>query len=72
MVMKKPWDVIGDKMIKTAGDKARRGIDNFMEAFKDYEVETIVANLEAGGEGKIPQLKIALQIKMKKRKEEDK
>jgi hypothetical protein len=67
MSMKKPWDVIGDKMMKTAGDKAKRGIDNFMEAFQDYEIETIVANLEAGGEGNTPQLKIALQIKMKKK-----
>lgn len=51
-------------MIKTAGDKARWGIDNFMEAFQDYEIETIVTNIEAGD--KIPEIKIALQIKMKK------
>ena len=76
MFMKKPWDVMGDRAMKTAGDKARRGIDNFVKAFPDYEVETIVANLEVGGKGKIsqlpqPQLKMVLQIKMKKRKEED-
>lgn len=65
MFMKKPWDVLGDKMMKTAGDKAKRGIDNFMEAFQDYEIETIVANIEAGD--KIPEIKIALQIKMKKK-----
>ncbi len=70
MFMKKPWDVLGDKMMKTAGDKAKRGIDNFMEAFQDYEIETIVANIEAGD--KIPEIKIALQIIMKKRKEDDK
>jgi hypothetical protein len=70
MFMKKPWDFFGDKMMKTAGDKAKRGIDNFMEAFQDYEIETIVANIEAGD--KIPEIKIALQIKMKKRKEDDK
>lgn len=57
-------------MMKTAADKAKRGIDNFMQAFQDYEIETIVANIEA--RDKIPEIKIALQIKMKKRKEDDK
>ena len=70
MFMTKIWDVAGDKAMKTAGDKARRGIDNFMKAFPDYEIEHILADIEAGD--KIPQLKIALQIKMKKRKEKDK
>jgi len=66
MFMKKPWDILGDKMMEIVGDKAKRGIDNFMKAFeKDYEVETIIADIEAGG--KIPQLEIALQIKMKKK-----
>jgi len=68
MFMKKPWDILGDKAMEIAGDKARRGIDNFMKAFTDYEVEHVVADIEAVG--KIPELKIALQIKMKKRKEE--
>jgi len=65
MFMKKPWDVLGDKMMKTAGDKAKRGIDNFIEAFQDYEIETIIVNIEAGD--KIPEIKLALQIKMKKK-----
>ena len=65
MFMKKPWDVLGDKMMKTAGDKAKRGIDNFMQAFQDYEIETIVANIETGD--KIPEIKVALQVKMKKK-----
>jgi len=64
MFMKKLWDVLGDKMMKTAGDKARRGINNFMEAFQDYEIETIVANIEAGEN--MPVIKIALDIYMKK------
>lgn len=71
MFMKRPLDFFGDKAMKFAGDKARHGIDNFMKAFKDYEVEHVVANIEAVGK-KIPEIKIALQIKMKKRKEEDK
>ena len=71
MFMTKPWDFLGDKAMKIAGDKARRGIDNFMKAFTDYEVEHVVADIEAVGK-KIPEIKIALQIKMKKRKEEDK
>ena len=70
MFMKKLWDILGDKAMEITGDKARRGIDNFMKAFKDYEVEHVVADIKS--EGKIPELKIALQIKMKKRKEEDK
>ena len=78
MFMRKPWDVLGDNMMKTAGDKARRGVDNFMKAFeKDYEIEHIVADLEARGKGEIlklpqPQLKVALQIKMKKRMKKNK
>lgn len=56
MFMKKPWDVLGDKMMEIVGDKARRGIDNFMKAFQDYEIETIVANIEAGD--KIPEIKM--------------
>jgi len=70
MSMKKPWDILGDKAMEIAGDKARRGIDNFMKAFTDYEVEHVVADIEVVG--KIPELKIALQIKMMKRKEENK
>jgi len=69
--MKKLRDSLGGKAMKTAGDTARHGIDNFMKAFKDdYEVEHVVAEIEVVG--KIPQLKIALQIKMKKRKEVNK
>lgn len=56
--------------MEIAGDKARRGIDNFMKAFTDYEVEHVVADIEVVG--KIPELKIVLQIKMMKRKEENK
>ena len=70
MFMIKPWDFVGDKTMEIAGDKARRGLDNFMKAFKNYEVEHVVADIKVGG--KIPELKIALQIKMKKGKEEDK
>ena len=66
MFMKKSWDILGDNVMKIAGDKAKRGIDNFMKAFADYEVEHVVADIEAVG--KIPEIKIALQIKMKKRK----
>lgn len=73
MFMKKSWDILdilGDNAMKTAGKKARQGIDNFMKAFEDYEVEHIVADIEVAG--KIPTPKFALQIKMKKRKGEDK
>ena len=66
MFMTKPWDFLGAKAMETAGKKAKQGIDNFMKAFTDYEVEHVVADIEAVG--KIPELKIALQIKMKKRK----
>jgi len=70
MFMTKPWDFVGDKAMEIAGKKAKQGIVNFMKAFTDYEVEHVVADIEVAG--KIPQLKIALHIKMKKRKEEDK
>jgi hypothetical protein len=39
-----------------------------MEAFPDYEIEYVVADLQV----KIPQIKGSLQIKIKRRKEEDK
>lgn len=70
MFMTKPWDFLGDKAMETAGKKAKQGIDNFMKAFTDYEVEHVVVDIEVAG--KIPTPKIALQFKMKKRKEEDK
>lgn len=56
------------KPMKPMGKKAREAIENFMEAFPDYEIEHIVADLQV----KIPQIKGALQVKMKKRKEDDK
>ena len=68
MFMKKPLDVVGDKMMEIAGNKARRAIENFMKAFRDYEIEHIVADLQV----KIRGIEGTLQIKMKKRKEEDK
>ena len=68
MFMKKPLDVVGDKTMEIAGDKARRAIENFMKAFRDYEIEHIVADLQV----KIRGIEGTLQIKMKKRKEEDK
>lgn len=67
MYMKNPWDAVGDKMMKVAGDKAKRGIDNFIKAFPNYRIEQVVADIEVTG--KIPELKVALQIKMKKSKE---
>jgi len=70
MFMKKLWDFVGDKAMETAGKKAKQGIDYFMIAFEDYEVEHVVVDIEVAG--KIPTPKIALQFKMKKRKEEDK
>lgn len=52
--------------MEIAGEQSRKAIENFMKAFRDdYEIETIVANLEAGG--KIPQIKGSLQVKMKKK-----
>ena len=68
MFMKKPLDVVGDKTMEIAGDKARRAIENFMKAFRDYEIEHIVADLQV----KIRGIQGTLQIKMKKQKEEDK
>lgn len=73
MFMVKPWDILdflGDTTMETAGKKAKQGIDNFMKAFTDYEVEHIVADIEVAG--KIPTPKFVLQIKMKKRKGDDK
>ena len=64
--MKNPWDYLGDKSMEIGGKKARQGINNFMKAFTDYEVEHVIADITA--EGTIPKLKIALQIKMKKPK----
>ena len=62
--MTKILDVMGDKAMKTAGDKARRGINNFMKAFeKDYEIEHIVADLKL----ELPKIKGNLKIKMKKK-----
>ena len=64
------WDILdflGGNAMKTAGKKAKHGIDNFMKAFEDYEVEHVVVDIEVAG--KIPTPKIALQIKMKKKKE---
>lgn len=45
------------------GEQARKGIDNFMKAFPDYEIEHIVADLEM----KTTKIKGSLQIKMKKK-----
>lgn len=67
MYMKNQWDAVGDKMMEVAGDKAKRGIDNFMKAFTNYELEDVVANIEVTG--KIPELKVTLQVKMKKSRE---
>jgi len=51
------------KPMKPIGKKAREAIDNFMEAFPDYEIEYVVADLKVH----IPQIKGSLQLKMKKR-----
>jgi len=53
--MKKPMEIMGDK--------AKDAIENFMKAFPDYEIKYVVADLEV----KIPQIKGALQIRMKKK-----
>lgn len=56
--MKSPMEIVGEQ--------SRKAIENFMKAFRDdYEIETVVADLEAGG--KIPQIKGSLQVKMKKK-----
>lgn len=51
------------KPMKPMGKKAREAIENFMEAFPDYEIEHVVADLQV----KIPQIKGSLKIKMKKK-----
>lgn len=49
--------------MELAGNRARHGIENFMKAFPDYEIEYIVADLQVG----ITKIKGTLQIKMKKK-----
>ena len=58
-------DVAGSKAMKIMGNAARQVIDNFMDAFKDYEIEYVIADLQLKP---IPiQSKGSLQIKMKKK-----
>ena len=56
--------------MKIMGEQAKKGIDNFMEAFQDYEIETIVAELQL--KPNPFQSKGALKVKMKRRKKEEK
>ena len=58
--MKKPMEIMGTK--------ARDAIENFMKAFPDYEIEHVVANLQV----KPTKIQGSLEIKIKKRKEEEK
>lgn len=51
--------------MKIMGEQAKKGIDNFMEAFQDYEIETIVADLQL--KPNPFQSKGSLQVKMKKK-----
>ena len=49
--------------MKIMGEQARKGIDNFMKAFPDYEIEYVIADLEL----KPTKIKGSLQVKMKKK-----
>lgn len=48
-------------IMKVAGDRARKVIDNFMKAFPEFEIEYVVADLQL----KATQIKGTLQIKIK-------
>jgi hypothetical protein len=63
--MGKLMDVAGNKAMKIMGNTARQAIDNFMDAFKDYEIEYVVADLQL--KPNFLQTKGTLQIKMKKK-----
>ena len=58
--MKRPMEIMGNK--------ARDAIENFMKAFPDYEIEHVIASLDV----KLTKIKGSLEIKIKKRKEEEK
>lgn len=64
-VMGKLMDVAGNKAMKIMGNTARQAIENFMDAFKDYEIEYIVADLQL--KPNPLQTKGTLQIKMNKK-----
>lgn len=48
--------------MKIMGEQARKGIDNFMKAFPDYEIDSVVADLEV----RPTKIKGKLQIKIRK------
>lgn len=52
-------------IMENVGKQAKKGIENFMKAFPDYEIEYIVADLQL--KPNPIQSKGTLQIKMKKK-----
>jgi len=58
--MKRPMEIMGSK--------ARNVIENFMKAFPDYEIEHVIADLDV----RPTKIQGSLEIKIKKRKEEEK
>jgi len=57
MFMKAPMEIMGKQ--------AKKGIDSFMNAFPDYEIEYIIADLQL--KPNPLQSKGSLQVKMKKK-----
>ena len=57
MFMKAPMRIMGEQ--------AKKGIDNFMKAFPNYEIEYIIADLQL--KPNPLQSKGSLQVKMKKK-----
>lgn len=52
-------------MLKFAGEKSRKTVDDFMESFEDFEIEYIIADLQLSSNPL--KTKGNLQIKIKKK-----